>query len=304
MRTFTAPLSAAVYRQPLSVSSRPEDRAPIEGKMQMLQWWTEGPTTEALFCRGGGRLALCVCATHRHTTVITLTIQPGWWRRWGVGERVSATDEDGSVKLRLGTLMTVICGPFGLVFPVNVLYSGGLSTFLWLRAGSTRGCSLVMVLFLMYVSCCNCSRIRHGNCRKNAFDFTFWQIFSCFEEISQLLSALNQTLAGYSTVVSREILLVRLCLVNIINIFILKMSSADSGQTSRCWKPTLKTLLDADKNTTRKWVTGSWKCIWSEDECFSVCLALPLCICWPWLECYSTHCVLGEVGVLCFSFSC
>lgn len=37
-RTFTALLSAAAYRQPLSVSSGAEDRAPIEGKMQMLQW--------------------------------------------------------------------------------------------------------------------------------------------------------------------------------------------------------------------------------------------------------------------------
>lgn len=94
-RTFTALLSAAAYRQLLCASSRPEDRAPIEGKMQMLQWWTKRPTTEALFCWGGGRLALCVCATHRHTAVITLTIQPGWWRRWGVGERLSTSDEDG-----------------------------------------------------------------------------------------------------------------------------------------------------------------------------------------------------------------
>lgn len=36
--TFTALLPAAAYRQPPRVSSRPKDRAPIEGKMQMLQW--------------------------------------------------------------------------------------------------------------------------------------------------------------------------------------------------------------------------------------------------------------------------
>lgn len=114
--------------------------------MQMLQWWTEGPTTEALFCRGGGRLVLCVCATHRHTTVITLTIQPGWWRRWGVEERVSATDEDGNVKPSRGMLMPVIHGPFGPVLPVNVSYSGRLIMFLGPKVCSMRCCSFILAL--------------------------------------------------------------------------------------------------------------------------------------------------------------
>lgn len=57
----------------------------------------------------------CVCATHKHTTAITLTIHLDWWRRWGVGERLSATDEDGRGKLNVTLVPN---GPFGPVLHV------------------------------------------------------------------------------------------------------------------------------------------------------------------------------------------
>lgn len=172
--------------------------------MQMLQWWTEGPTTEALFCRGGGRLALCVCATHRHTTVITLTIQSGWWRRWGVGERGKGflpLMKMAAVKPRQGNLMPVIHGPFGPVFPVNVLDSGGLIMLLRRRASSTRGCSLIMAHVWMYwPSCYNCSSIYHRNCRKKCFWSDLVSDRSRFKGNIAAVSDLNQALTGCSCV--------------------------------------------------------------------------------------------------------
>lgn len=44
----------------------------------------------------------------------------------GVGERVSATDADGSIKPRQGMLMPVLHGAFWPVLAVNVQYSEGV----------------------------------------------------------------------------------------------------------------------------------------------------------------------------------
>lgn len=57
----------------------------------------------------------CVCATHKHTTAITLTIHLDWRRRWGVAERLSAADEDGRGKLNVTLVPN---GPFGPVLHV------------------------------------------------------------------------------------------------------------------------------------------------------------------------------------------
>lgn len=167
--TFTALLQTEAYRQLLSVSSRPEDRAPIEGKMQMLQWWTEGLTSEALFWRGGGRLALCVCATHKHTTVITLTIHPGWWRRWGVGEKSLYHWWRWQGKAQAGDANDCYTQIIWAGVPCKHVAFRGLIMFLRLRACSGGE-----------LSCCNCSRNYCRNYRKMLFIWLSVRL-SCFK---------------------------------------------------------------------------------------------------------------------------
>lgn len=60
----------------------------------------------AILLRGWKTGPLCLCHPQTHNS--HLSIQPGWWGRWGVGERVSTTDEDANTS-------------WTTVFPVNVL---------------------------------------------------------------------------------------------------------------------------------------------------------------------------------------
>lgn len=100
------------------------------------------------------------------------------WRRWQLVKR----------------------GPFGPVFPVNVLYSGGLIMFLRFEASSTRGCSLIMALVWMHwLPSCNWASIYHRKKQKMLFILPSVRFFFLYEILWNItaVSALNHTFTGY-----------------------------------------------------------------------------------------------------------
>lgn len=139
----------------------PQDRVFIERKMQMLQWLTVGPTTEAPFFWAGWRLALCLChpQTHNshhsdHSVCLTKEVGGSW-------KGLLTADKDARAKAHAATVEASYRGTFWtstvwlLFMVVSQLPSYSLTTKKQYRVSSALDFkSYSVTMFTMFFRCC------------------------------------------------------------------------------------------------------------------------------------------------------